>query len=136
LRLEGWDKSPASRLCYYRELRDMSRSRLSELSGVPAGEIQNYEAGKQEIYYPVAEQFSMALGVDISILLDEYTRFTAPGFGKRIKKIRESTGLSQKAFAERLGINRGTVAIWEIELHRPSRQNYAIIKSIQIGGTV
>lgn len=65
--------------------------------------------------------FAKALKIDIELLLDEYTRFTAPGFGAKIKAYRNSLGVSQTEFAKRLGVNRGTVAIWEIEYHRPSR---------------
>ena len=114
----------------------MSRSRLSELTGVAVGELQNYEAGKQDIYYAVAEKLSEALDIDISLLLDDYTAFLSPGFGNRIKAIRETTGLSQKAFAERLGINRGTVAIWEIEHHHPSRENYDILRKVKTRGVL
>ena len=135
-KLCGWDETPASRLCYYRELRDMSRDRLSELTGVAVGELQNYEAGKQDIYYAVAEKLSEALDIDISLLLDDYTAFLSPGYGNRIKAIRETTGLSQKAFAERLGINRGTVAIWEIEHHHPSCKNYEILRKVKPRGVV
>ena len=114
----------------------MSRSRLSELSGIAIGEIQNYEAGKQDIYYSVAEKLSGILGIDVSILLDDYTAFMSPGYGERIKTIREQTGLSQKAFAEKIGINRGTVAIWEIEYHHPSRKNYEMLRKINNRGAV
>ena len=117
-------------------MRDMSRSRLGELSGIAAGELQNYESGKQDIYYNVAEKLSKALDIDISILLDDYTAFLSPGYGVKIKAIREKTRLSQKAFAERLGINRGTVAIWEIEHHHPSRDNYKKLKEITVRGVV
>lgn len=114
----------------------MSRSRLSELSGVAIGEIQNYEAGKQEIYYSVAEKLSAVLSIDISLLLDDYTAFMSPGYGERIKTIHKQTGLSQKAFAEKLGINRGTVAIWEIEYHHPSRKHYEMLRKINTRGAV
>ena len=135
-KLEGWDETPASRLSYYRELRDMSRSRLSEMTGVAVGELQNYESGKQDIYYSVAVKLSEALRINVSLLLDDYAAFLAPGYGKKIKAIREKTGLSQKAFAERLGINRGTVAIWEIEHHHPSRKNYEILRKVKPRGVV
>lgn len=50
-------------------------------------------------------------------LLDDYTRFCKPGYGKRIKKIRAAYGVSQKAFAELVGAYRSTVSIWEAEIN-------------------
>ena len=62
-----------------------------------------------------------ALNIDVDLLLDDYTRFTSPGFGDKIKSIRQQMGLSQSRFATELGVTRTTVSVWEIEYHRPSR---------------
>ena len=96
-----------------------------------AGEIVNYEKQFQEIYDDQAEKLADALGIDSSLLLDDYTKFVTPGYGQRIKALRSELGLSQKKFSEMLGVNRSTVSIWEIELHRPSRQNYQNMISIK-----
>lgn len=74
--------------------------------GVSAGEIVNYEKQFQEIYGDQAQKLAQALDMDSDLLLDDYTRSVSPGYGQRIKTL------------------RSTVSIWEIELHRPSRQNY------------
>ena len=99
--------------------------------GVSAGEIVNYEKQFQEIYDEQAQKLAEVLGMDSALLLDDYTRFVSPGYGQRIKAIRGELGLSQKRFSEMLGVNRSTVSIWEIELHRPSRQNYDSIMAIK-----
>lgn len=88
-----------------------------------AGEIVNCEKQFQEIYDDQAQKLANALGIDSSLLLDDYTRLVAPGYGQRIKALRSELGLSQKKFSEMLEVNRSTVSILEIELHRPSRQN-------------
>ena len=54
----------------------------------------------------------------IQRILDEQPRY------QNIKVLRSELGLSQKKFSEMLGVNRSTVSIWKVELHRPSRQNY------------
>lgn len=92
--------------------------------GVSTGEIVNYEKQFQEIYDDQAQKLAEVLGMDSNLLLDDYTKFVTPGYGQRIKTLRSKLGLSQKKFSEMLGVNRSTVFIWEIELHRPSRQNY------------
>lgn len=91
----------------------------------------NYEKQFQEIYDDQAQKLAQALDMDRGLLLDDYTRFVSPGYGQRIKNIRNELGLSQNRFSQLLGVNRSTVSIWEIELHRPSRQNYQNILEIK-----
>ena len=127
------DKSapPHEQLTYYRKLRGLSKDELAGMIGVSAGEIVNYEKQFQEIYDDQAQKLEDVLGIESSLLLDDYTKFVAPGYGQRIKALRSELGLSQKKFSEMLGVNRSTVSIWEIELHRPSRQNYQIMIAIR-----
>lgn len=84
----------------------------------------NYEKQFNPIYYDMAEKLAGVLNIDADLLLDDYTRFTRPGFGKMIKEIRVILGVSQAKFSELMGVTRSTVSIWEIELHRPSRKCY------------
>lgn len=122
---------PHEQLAYYRRLRGLSKDELAGMIGVSAGEIVNYEKQFQEIYDDQAQKLAQALDMDSDLLLDDYTRFVAPGYGQRIKNIRNELGLSQNRFSQLLGVNRSTVSIWEIELHRPSRQNYQNILAIK-----
>ena len=115
---------PHEQLAYYRKLRGLSKDELASMIGVSAGEIVNYEKQFQEIYDDQAQKLAQVLDMDSDLLLDDYTKFVSPGYGQRIKALRNKMGLSQKKFSELLGVNRSTVSIWEIELHRPSRQNY------------
>lgn len=122
---------PHEQLAYYRRLRGLSKDELAGMIGVSAGEIVNYEKQFQEIYDDQAQKLAQALDMDRGLLLDDYTRFVSPGYGQRIKNIRNELGLSQNRFSQLLGVNRSTVSIWEIELHRPSRQNYQNILAIK-----
>lgn len=133
MELKPLDLSPGCLLSYYREIRDMSREELSAATGIAVGEILNYECRKQELYYEQAKRLADALNIDVSLLLDEYTRFTGPGYGKRIKEIRAKSGLSQSGFAQLMGLRRGNVSIWEIECHRPSRKNYGLLMAVAGG---
>lgn len=94
------------------------------MTGVSVGVIQNFEAKRNDLYYESALLFADALHIDVDLLLDDYTRFTSPGFGDKIKAIRTGLGLSQSDFAKQMGVTRSTVSIWEIEYHRPSRTVY------------
>ena len=108
-------------LQHYREIKGISRSDLGKMTGIKVGVIQNYESKRSELYYENARLFADVLNIDVDLLLDDYTRFTSPGFGDKIKSIRHQMGLSQSRFATVLGVTRSTVSIWEIEYHRPSR---------------
>ena len=45
---------------------------------------------------------------------------------QEVRRIREALGLSQQAFAERLGVSVGTVQSWELGRRRPSRLGQAL----------
>lgn len=122
---------PHQQLTYYRELRGLSKEELARRVGVPLFEIVDYEDQFLDIYDEQAEKLAEVLQIDKELLLDDYTRFVAPGYGKRIKAIRGDLGVSQKRMSELLGVNRSTVSIWEIELHRPSRKNYQCLLAIR-----
>jgi transcriptional regulator with XRE-family HTH domain len=49
-------------------------------------------------------------------------------FGKRLRAIRSALGLSQEELATRAGLDESTVAKWEREGHRPSRQKMIALK--------
>lgn len=55
-----------------------------------------------------------------------------PPSAKELKRIRSKLGLSQEAFAQRLGVSIGTVQSWEIGRRKPSRLACAVIgKSLE-----
>ena len=80
------------------------------MTGVTVGVIQNYESKRSELYYENAHVFADALNIDVDLLLDDYTRFTSPGFGDKIKSIRQQMGLSQSRFATELGVTRTSIS--------------------------
>lgn len=45
------------------------------------------------------------------------------GVGQRIKHLRISLGLSQENFAERIGVERNTISLWEREKQTPSKKH-------------
>ena len=86
------------------------------------------------LHYESASIIAHALNIKSSFLLDEYTEFCKPGYGKRIRTIRIQSGLTQEQFSERLGFTRSNESTWEDELNnrRPSRESYRKIKRMAI----
>lgn len=125
-------KAPREQLLFYRNYRGITREDLAEQLSVPADVITNFEKGFCEIQYEDAVRLAEILKIDPELLLDDYTKFAAPGCGQRIKEIRTSHGYSQSKFAEIIGVARCTVSIWEIEYHgtRPNREHYKKIISL------
>ena len=108
----------------------MTREQLSAATGIAAGKIQNYESNVMALHYESAKRIAEALNIDCSLLMDEYTEFCKPGYGKRIRTIRIQSGLTQEQFSKRLGFTRSNESTWEDEFNnrRPSRESYRKIK--------
>ena len=112
----------------------MTREQLSAATGIPVGKIQDYECNNMALHYESASIIADALNIKSALLLDEYTEFCKPGYGKRIRTIRIQSGLTQEQFSERLGFTRSNESTWEDELNnrRPSRESYRQIKRMAI----
>ena len=120
------EAEPGDILRFYREQQGISQEDLGKVVGITNWGIVNIEKGFNPIYYKDAVAFGKTLGIDPDVLLNEYTRFCKPGYGKRIKTIRNLYGVSQYDFAEMLGADRSTVSVWEAEVeeHHPNPENY------------
>ena len=96
--------------------------------------IMGYESRILNLHYDHAKVIANALNIDCSLLMDEYTNFCKPGYGKRIKTIRSQYGISQQEFADMIGCLRSTESIWEDEINHnhPNRENYQKIKDLAI----
>ncbi|WP_316630198.1 helix-turn-helix domain-containing protein [uncultured Ruminococcus sp.] len=112
----------------------MTREQLSAATRIPVGKIQDYECNNMALYYESASVIADALNIKSSLLLDEYTEFCKPGYGKRIRTIRIQSGLTQEQFSERLGFTRSNESTWEDELNnrRPNRESYRQIQKMAI----
>lgn len=119
-------------LRHYREASGMTKEQLSASTGIAAGKIQDYECNVMALHYESAKRIAEALNIDCSLLMDEYTEFCKPGYGKRIRTIRIQSGLTQEEFSELLNFNRPNESTWEDELYnrRPNRESYQRIKQI------
>ena len=80
----------------------------------------------------MAVKLGEIFGVSPEVFLDEYTEFCKPGYGQKIRSIRNAYGASQVKFAEISGFNRTIISIWESEIygHHPRRQAYQRLKAL------
>lgn len=71
------------------------------------------EYGKD--FYPIEhmEKIAQLFEVSVETLLDDYNLFLRKGQGEQIKAIRLKLGLTQKAYAEKLGVSLGNLKQWE-----------------------
>jgi transcriptional regulator with XRE-family HTH domain len=99
------------RWCRYR--KGLLQREVAEIIGIDRGTYVTYEDGRD--LYPLEKIRILAdlYGVPIISLLDEYNLFLYKGQGKQIKALRKTEGMTQKQFAEMLGISMGTLKEWE-----------------------
>lgn len=82
-----------------------------------------YENGKYPIPYDVAIKLADVLEIEVSLLYDDSPVSLLP-YTEALKSVRTALGLSQKAFAERIGIVPSYYYKIEEGNRRPSRKVY------------
>ena len=66
------------------------------------------------------------LEVPLTSLLDDYLLFLSRGQGKQIRELRKGLSLTQKEYADKLGISLYTLKNWEQETVYISRANWRV----------
>ena len=51
-------------------------------------------------------------------------------FGARLKEIRKKNGYTQVSLAEKLGVSKGTVAMWEMEKRKPDFETLCTLSEL------
>lgn len=82
---------PSDNLKYYRQRKQITTRQLAEKLDIVPSTVVMYENGKYPIPYDVAIKLTDVLEIEVS-------------FTEALKSVRTALGLSQKAFAERIGI--------------------------------
>lgn len=95
---------PCDNLKYYRQRKQMTTRQLAEKLDIVPSTVLMYENGKHPIPYDVAIKLADVLEIEASLLYDDFSRFLSVPYTKALKSVRTALGLSQKAFAERIGI--------------------------------
>ena len=95
---------PSDNLRYYRQRKQMTTRQLAEKLNIVPATIVMYENGKHPIPYAVSIKLADVLEIEASLLYDDFSRFLAVPYTEALKSVRTALGLSQKAFAEQIGI--------------------------------
>ena len=59
------------------------------------------------------EKIAQLFEVPVDMLLDDYNLFLRNGQGNQIKAIRTKLGMTQKQYADKLGVSLGNLKHWE-----------------------
>ena len=102
----------------------MTTRELAEKLDIAPVTVVMYENGKHPIPYDVAIKLSDVLGIESSLLYDDFSCFLAVPYTEALKSVRTALGMSQKAFAERIGIVPSYYYKIEEGNRRPSRKIY------------
>lgn len=95
---------PGDNLRYYRQRKQMTTRHIAEKLDIVPATVTMYENGKHPIPYDVAIKLADVLKIEVSLLYDEFSRFLATPYTEALKSVRTALGLSQKAFAEQMGL--------------------------------
>ena len=115
---------PSDNLKYYRQRKQMTTRQLAEKLDIVPSTVVMYENGKHPIPYDVAIKLADVLEIEVSLLYDDFSRFLSVPYTEALKSVRTALGLSQKAFAERIGIVPSYYYKIEEGNRRPSRKVY------------
>ena len=102
----------------------MTTRQLAEKLDIVPATVVMYENGKHPIPYDVAVKLADVLEIEASLLYDEFSRFLAAPYTEALKSVRTALGLSQKAFAEQMGLVPSYYYKLEEGSRRPSRKVY------------
>lgn len=102
----------------------MTTRQLAEKLDIVPSTVAMYENGKHPIPYNIAIKLADVLEVEASLLYDDFSRFLAVPYTEALKSVRTAMGLSQKAFAEQMGIVPSYYYKLEEGNRRPSREVY------------
>lgn len=102
----------------------MTTRQLAEKLDIVPSTVAMYENGKHPIPYDVAIKLADVLEIEASLLYDDFSRLLAVPYTEALKSVRTALGLSQKAFAERIGIVPSYYYKIEEGNRRPSRKVY------------
>lgn len=119
----------AEKLRYYRYKEALLQKDVARHIGISESTYIDYENVNRS-YYPldILRKIADLYKVDFKCLLDDYNLFLYNGQGKQVKKLRKEFGLTQKALANKLNIDRKRIGEWEKNKTRISNDIYAKLK--------
>jgi len=102
----------------------LTTRQLAEQIDVVPTTILMYEQNKQPIPFDVANGLAEVLDVNADLLYDDFAVFFGAPYSEALKNIRISVGMSQRTFAEHIGVIPSYYYKLESGHRRPSRKVY------------
>ena len=104
----------ADKLRWLRYQKCLRQRDVADYAGIYRSTYIHYEEYGKDFYSPKhMEKIAQLFEVPVERLLDDYNLFLRNGQGKQIKAIRMKLGLTQREYADRLGISLCNLKQWE-----------------------
>ena len=104
----------ADKLRWLRYQKGLRQRDVADYAGIYRSTYIHYEEYGKDFYSPKhMERIAQLFEVPVERLLDDYNLFLRNGQGKQIKAIRMKLGLTQREYADRLGISLCNLKQWE-----------------------
>lgn len=104
----------ADKLRWYRYQKGLRQRDVADYAGIDRSTYVHYEEYGKDLYPPEhMEKIAQLFEVPVDMLLDDYNLFLRNGQGNQIKAIRTKLGLTQKQYADKLGVSLGNLKHWE-----------------------
>lgn len=96
----------ADKLRWLRYQKGLRQRDVADYAGIDRSTYVHYEEYGKDLYPPEhMEKIAQLFEVPVDMLLDDYNLFLRNGQGKQIKAIRTKLGLTQREYADKLGVN-------------------------------
>lgn len=116
--------SIGGKLKYYRLKANLLQEDLATLSGIHVCTIKRFENNQVLPELETCRKLGEAIGINPSLLYDEYLSFIDSDYSTIIKRLRKEFNLTQDTFAQMLGISKKTLSFWERAAAYPSKASY------------
>lgn len=115
----------ADKLRWYRYKKALLQRDVADYAGIELSTYTGYEEYGRD-YYPIEHMIRIAelFEVPVDELLDDYNCFLNDDPGMQIKLTRERLELTQKQYAEQLGVSLDKLKNWELGRVRVSKRTW------------
>ena len=105
---------PADKLRWLRYQEGLRQRDVADYAGIDRSTYVHYKEYGKDLYPPEhMEKIAQLFEVPVEGLLDDYNLFLRNDQGKQIKAIRMKLGLTQRQYADKLGVSLGNLKQWE-----------------------
>lgn len=104
----------ADKLRWLRYQKGLRQRDVANYAGIDRSTYVRYEEYGKDLYpLEQMEKIAQLFEMPVDVLLDDYNLFLRNGQGNQIKSIRMKLGLSQRQYADKLGVSLGNLKQWE-----------------------